>query len=181
MFDRIFGEVKGIFNIETIANALISIIMILMGLSYFSSAENTTSGILLGLVVICYGGLEFYSYLKRESLVLFDFNHIFGVLFVIYGIVLMFLGKQISVGTSIFLILVGIQRVSYSLTLKKYNESSWLITLFTGLFFIAISVIGFMVNTDTLVKESGIMLFGYAAINLANILLLRKRSKYFIA
>ena len=93
----------------------------------------------------------------------------------------MFVGKVLSIFLGIYLLIIGIQRINYGIFFKKYNESSWIITLVVGILFIIIALISFFTSSDNIVSVAGICTIGFGLMNFINILLLRKRSKYFIA
>lgn len=183
MFDKLLGEVKGIFNIITIFELVISILFILVGLIFFSSPNmsNIAVSIFTGLVLIINGISSIYSYIKRGSIVLYNNNLIYGIILILLGIISMFVGKILSIFLGIYFIISGLQRINYGIFLKKFNESSWLLTLAVGILFIIIGIISFFTSGDAVVKVAGICTLGFGVMNLINIILLRRRSRYFIA
>ena len=72
MFEKILGEAKGIFNIVTIIDFIISILYILVGLILFSSPDMSivAASIFTGLLLIASSISSIYSYIKRGSIVL---------------------------------------------------------------------------------------------------------------
>ena len=182
MYSKLLGEVKGIFNIITIIELGISILFILVGLIFFSnpSMTNLAVSIITGLLLIGNGISSIFAFLKRGNIVLYNNNIIYGIILVVIGIFSIFVGKVLSILLGIYLFVSGIQRINYGYFLKKFNESSWLMTFVIGILFIVIGIISFFTNGDTLVKVAGIVILGFGLINFINILLLRKRSQYFI-
>lgn len=183
MFEKILGEAKGIFNIVTIIDFIISILYILVGLILFSSPDMSivAASIFTGLLLIASSISSIYSYIKRGSIVLYNNNLVYGIILLIIGIVALFLGSGLSIILGIYFIVSGIQRMNYGFFLKKFNESSWLLTFVVGILFIVIAVVSFFTSLDFVVKVVGVGILGFGMINLINTLLLRKRSKYFIA
>jgi len=183
MFDKLLGEVKGIFNIITIFELVISILFILVGLIFFSSPNmsNIAVSIFTGLVLIINGISSIYAYIKRGSIVLYNNNLIYGIILILLGIISMFVGKILSIFLGIYFIISGLQRINYGIFLKKFNESSWLLTLAVGILFIIIGIVSFFTSGDAVVKVAGICTLGFGVMNLINIILLRRRSRYFIA
>jgi len=182
MFERFFGEAKGIFNIITIVESIISILFIIIGLIFFTNPQvgNIVVSIIIGLLLISFGASSIFSYIKRNSIVLFNNNLIYGIILIIIGIVSMYGGKVLSIIVAIYLIICGIQKANYGFYLKKYNESSWLITLAVGILFAIIGIISFFTNGESVVEVVGICILGFGLINLTSVVLLRRRSKYFI-
>ena len=183
MLDKIIGEAKGIFNIITLFEIIISIIFILIGLLFFTSstASNVLVSIVTGFALIVAGASSIFSYFRRGSIVLFNNYLIMGILYIIIGVISMFLKQSLSIALGIYLLVVGCQKISYGLFLKKFNEKTWIFDLVVGILFIALGVTAFFTNGEYVIEVVGICLLGYGLINLINIILLRKRSKYFIA
>ena len=183
MFNRILGEVKGIFNIITIIELVISILFILVGFIFFAnpSMSNLVVSLFTGLVLIVNGISSIYAFLKKGSIVLYNNNLIYGIILIILGVISLFVGNILSIFLGIYFIISALQRINYGIFLKKFNESSWLITLVVGILFIIIGIISFFTSGDAIVKVAGICTLGFGIMNFINIILLRRRSKYFIA
>ena len=183
MFGKLLGEVRGIFNIITILEWIVSLLFIVFGIVFFATPNmsNIAVSILTGLVLIFSGVSSIYSYFKRGSIVLFNNNLIYGIVLILIGIISMFVGKILSIFLGMYLLVSGIQKVNYGIFLKKFNEASWLITLVVGILLIIIGIVSFFTSGDAIVRVAGICTLAYGVINFINILLLRRRSKYFIA
>lgn len=183
MINKLIGEVKGIFNIITIIELIISLFYIIIGLILFSNptTSNVIVSILCGLLLISNGASSIFSYIKRSTIDLFNNNLIYGIILMLIGFISIFVGKILSIFIGIYLIMRGIQNANYGFFLKKFNESSWLITLSIGIFYILIAIISFFTDGNSLVSVVGICILGYGIMNFINIILLRRRSKYFIA
>ena len=93
----------------------------------------------------------------------------------------MFLGKVLSIALGIYLIIGGSQKISYSYFLKKFNESSWVFNLVVGILCIILGVTTFFTSGDKIIEVAGICMLGYGVIDMINVILLRKRSTFFIA
>ena len=183
MLERVLGEVKGIFNIITWIEFILSIIYILLGLVFFSNptTSNILVSIVAGLLLIGNGITSIISYVRRGGVVLFNNNLTYGISMIIIGIVAFFSGKILAIIFGIYLLVNGIQRINYGIFFKKYNESSWLLTLVIGILYIIIAIITFFTSGDAVIAVTGIGLLGFGLLNLINTILLRRRSKYFIA
>ena len=183
MLEKIFGNVKGIFNTITIIDLIISAICVLFGIICFSiqTMNPIVVAVITGLLLIGNGVSSLISYIRRGGIVLFNLNMIFGILLIIVGLVALFLNYHLAIGLGIYLIVVGAQKIFYGIEFKKFNESSWLVTLVIGILFMIIAIILFFTSKDNVVIVTGIALLGYGIINFVNIILLRRRSSYFIA
>ncbi len=183
MFKKILGEAKGIFNVITLMDIIISVIFILFGLLYFINPNSniTLTSILTGFILIANAGSCIFSYLKRGDIVLYNFNIIFGIILLILGLIALFLGKNLTIALGIYYLVVCAQKIGYSFYLKKFNEKSWVFNLVVGILFIILGIITFFTDKEAVVEVTGICLLGYGFMNLVSTILLRKRSQYFIA
>lgn len=183
MLEKIFGEVKGIFNTITIIDMIISGLCILFGIICFSAQTMNPIivAVITGLLLIGNGISAIISYIRRGGIVLFNLNMVFGILLIIVGLVALFLNYHLAIGLGIYLIVVGAQKIFYGIEFKKFSESSWLVTLVIGILYMVIAIILFFTSKDNVVAVTGITLLGYGIINFVNTLLLRRRSNHFIA
>lgn len=177
-----WGKVKGIFNIITLIELIVCVIYLTLGIVFFASNDlsNKVAALIVGIVFIFNGLVNIFSFLKRDNVSLFNLNIIFGVVLIAIGILTFTISNVLNILIAIFLLAIGTQKVNYGLVLRKFNESSWLITLVTGLLFIIIAIVSMFTDSDALIAVSGILLIGYAIMNFVNILLLRNRSKNFL-
>jgi len=182
MLEKLFGEVRGIFNTITIIDMIIAFVYLILGIVFFSAPtlSNIVVSVITGLVLIVNGASSIFTYIKRESIEMFNYNLIYGIILIIVGVVSIILSNILSIMLGIYLIVVGIQKATYGLLLKKYNESSWLITLITGVLYAVIAILAFFTSRDSIVEVTGICLIGFGIINLVNTILLRRRSNYFL-
>ncbi len=183
MFEKLLGEVKGIFNTITLIEMGIAILFIIFGLVFFSASKISTVvlGILVGLLLISKGVESIFAYLRKGRIDLFNNDLVFGIILVIIGVISLFTGKILSIMLGIYFIVSGGQKINYGIFLKKFNESSWLITTGLGVMFIVIGIVAFFTSSENVVSVTGICLLGYGVMNLVSVILLRRRSKYFIA
>lgn len=183
MLDILFGRVKGIFNAITLIEFVYSVLCVILGIIFFSNPQtsNYTLSLIVGCMFIIYSIMSIFFFIKRGDIELYKNNLIYAFLLLITGILAFFLKRNLVIVLGIYLIIVGIERINYSLVLKKYNEVSWLLTLVTGIIFIIIAIITFFGSDDTIVAITGVYLLGFGLFNFINILLLRRRSEYFLA
>ncbi len=183
MFEKVLGEVKGVFNTVTLMELGLSIIYVLLGLIFFTNvtAKHLTVAIITGVLLMLWSIATLFSYFKKDELILFRFNVIFGALELILGILACALYKVLPIILGIFFLICSAQKVTYALCLKKYKESSWLLTLVTGILIAAIGIIVMFAKGDGVISAIGISYLGFGLLNIINIILLRKRSSYFLA
>lgn len=182
MFEVVVGKSKGIFNIITLVDIFISFICFCLGLFLFYKPDtsNEVVSIIIGSLLIANGIISIISYLRKKDIELFNNNLIYGVFLILAGVIAIYVGRLLAIFLAINLIIIGVQRINYSLVLKKFSETSWLINCIIGLFLTVIGIITIFGNDDTIVKVCGICLIGYGLINIVNLILLRKRSEYFL-
>ena len=180
---KFLGEAKGIFNIITFLVLGLSIIFIFFGYMFFASGDmnKTLASVLAGLLLIINGAASIYYHRKRNGIDLFNNNMFFGFLFIIIGAITMVASNILITLMGIYLIVGGLLKINYGLFLKKFNESSWFLILVTGILFIVLAIITFFTDKEASVSVCGIAFLGYGLINLISTILLRRRSKYFIA
>lgn len=177
MFSKIFGNVKGMFNITTIIELIISGLFIVLGVVLFSSNVNINLvTALMILLFIISGGSSIFSFIKRGNIEIYNYNLIFGIVTIIIGI-LTFWIYSLLILMALFLLVQGIQRIIYAFMFKKFNESSWIFTLLIGIFYISMGVLVYFGHGTVALA---ICILGYGIINFVNNLLLRKRSGFFI-
>ena len=182
MFGKIIGEAKGTFNIITIVELVVSLIILLGSLVFISSnLKHLALGIIVGILLILNGTSKIYAYKNRNKIDLYNNNLIYGLIIIALGITSFVLSKYITIIISLFLIINAVNNINYSILLKKFNENSCYFTGVVGLFLIIIGIVSYFTNQDSVNVVSGICLLGYSIMNLINTILLRKRSQYFIA
>lgn len=182
MVEKFLGEVKGIFNTITLIELGTSVVAVLLGLILFTNEtmSHVVVAVIACLLILVIGMTSIFAYFRRENIDLYNFNLIFGIIEIILAILEVVLYKFLPVVLGISLLVIGVQKITYALILKKFHESSWLITLVTGLFIIIIGIIGMFAKGDGVVTAIGIVILGLGLINATNVILLRKRSNAFL-
>ncbi len=181
MRSSFLGEVKGIYNRLTMMEMLISLIWMVLGILLVSNEtlSNQAFSILLGIICITSGLISLYMFFKRGSIVLYNFNIFYGFLMILIGILSITVGKSLQIFLGIYIIFLALQKLTYALFLRKFGETSWLLTLIVGILYLVMGIVSMF--SEKIIAVSGIVLIGYGLINLVNVLLLRRRAKYYIA
>lgn len=180
MINKIFGEIKGLFNIVSIIDLLISFALLVIGIIFYINPEfsNNFVSVFTGVAMIVVGCGTLLYYFKRE--LLFRNNVIYGIVLVIIGILIIIFKNLLIILLAIYFIVDGVKRINYGLILNKFDESSWLINLVIGLLFVIVGIVSIFTRNGELIKSVGICLSFYGIINVIEIILLRRRSKYFL-
>ena len=124
MFSKILGEVKGIFNIVTMAEMIEALVYVVIGLIFFVNPTLSFNvvAIITGIALIINGLISIYSYFKRADIDLYNYNLIFGIILVGVGIATIFMDYLVAITLGIYLIVSGLQKASYGLLLKKLTD-----------------------------------------------------------
>lgn len=180
MKESIFGEVKGIYNRLTFMEIIVAILWAIIGIIMISDPgmSNQIFSILTGILFIIIGVNSLYSFFKRGTILLYNLNIFYGIIMILLGILTVIFNNALKVLLGIIFISLGLQKSTYGMVLKKFSESSWLITLVVGILYIVMGVISFF--TNDIISVCGIFLVGYGLIDFVSVILLRKRSKYYI-
>lgn len=181
MKESIFGEVKGIYNRLTMMEMIVALLWLIVGIIMISDPglSNTAFSIMAGSLFIIVGISSIYQFIKRGTISLYNLNIFYGPIMILLGILTILLSNALQILLGILFISLGIQKSTYGLILKNFSESSWLITFVVGILYFVMGVISFF--TNDIISVCGIFLVGYGLIDLISVILLRKRSKYYIA
>lgn len=181
MYEKFIGEVKGIYNTITLIDLCISLLCVIIGviLSANPSMGNQTASIILGVIFIANGVSSIFSFIKRGSIKLYNLNIIYGSFMIVLGILSLIFLNVLQVILGIYFIFLGVQKATYGLLLNRFSEQSWLLTVVVGVLFLTMGIISFF--SENVIAMAGIVFIGYGVINIVNVILLRKRSKYYIA
>ena len=176
------------FNSFMIANILLAASMIILGMVLYvnpSVAIKTVSW-LIGLFFIVQGALAVYSYFKKDRITLLGFNLIYGIISIVIGLFVILnpfaIADILTMGLGLWLLVSGGLKINYSVRLRSINEQSWALTLVVGIISIIFGIMVILNPFSKLIilEVIGLFLVVYGAIDLTDILLLKKRAKNFI-
>lgn len=171
------------FTASTLASSIITMIMGFL-IFFLSEQIGKFIGYLVGLIFIYTGILNIYKFIKREGAKLYSLNILYGILMIILGIVIMVVPTSfisyLNILFGIFLIIIGGNKVTYGIWFKLGSDSSWLITVFSGLMVILFGVL-LIINPFksfmTVTKVVGLFLILYSIIDITTGILYQKRKK----
>jgi uncharacterized membrane protein HdeD (DUF308 family) len=179
---------ESLFNKYLLANILLSLVMIVLGIILYAYPEIAIKTVswLIGIIFLVVGALSIYSYVKKDRITLFVFNLIYGISSIVIGLFVIInpfaIANILTVSLGIWLLVSGALKINYALRLKSINELSWALTLSVGIITIlfALMVIFNPFTKLIIVEVIGLFLIVYGAVDLTDILLIKKRSKSFI-
>ena len=180
MIKKFFGEVRGIFNTITLIEMVISIVFIAFGVLFFVDPKlsETFVSTFTGVILIIAGLATIFSFLKRE--LLFRNNLVYGILLTLLGISALIFKNVLIILLASYFIIDGVKRINYGIILRNFDESSWVINSTIGFLFIVVGIVSILTRNGELIKAVGLCLLFYGIINIVEIIMLRRRSKYFL-
>lgn len=179
------NSVENVYRRMLTYSIITAVLTIVMGviLLVVPEASNKVVGILVGIVILLEGINSIYKYFHRDGAKLYSLNLIFGVLYSILGVVIIVYPntviKFVAVCLGLYMVINGASKINYSLWLHKGGESSWLITLASGILVIVVGIL-LIFNpyaTLTITKLSGTFLTITGILDLMDTILFKQRSK----
>lgn len=185
MAKGIKNSIENMYNKMILRTLLIAIATIVVGvvLLFLPNVTNKVVGIIVGVIFLLEGLNTIYKYLHRDGAKLYSLNLVFGILYIILGIVIIIypftVVEFVTVCLGLYILINGSNKVNYALWLKKGNEDSWLIVLVSGFMLIVIGIL-VMFNpfiSLTITKLAGAFMIITGVLNLTDTILFKKRSK----
>lgn len=178
-------SVESIYNKMVIYSIVTAIITIIVGiiLLFLPNLTNKVVGIITGVIFVLFGLTSIYKYFKRDGAKIYSLNIVFGVLYLILGIVIIIFPfsviEFVTVCLGLFLIINGATKINYGLWLKRGGCSAWLITIVAGAF---LGVLGIMMvfnpfTSYALTQIVGAFLIISGVINLSDAITFKVASK----
>ncbi len=128
--------------------ACISIIIIGILLLFFPELSDKVIGVLFGLNILFFGGVNIYAYLKRKDIPMFQFHLFYGIIGILLGIFTIlnpfFFTQMITIFIGIWILYMAITKIDFSFRLKKLGEKAWLLLLVSACLEIFMSILIFI-------------------------------------
>ena len=147
---RLFTDLDRLFtNIMWIEIGL-SVLLILVGVLFLLNPTLSLNiiGILFGIVVLCFGCLNIYAYLKSRELYFFKFHIIYGILDLILGVLIIIspftFTQMITIFIGFWLIYLAVMKIDLAMRLKRISEKSWLTLFISAILSIFMSILIFI-------------------------------------
>jgi uncharacterized membrane protein HdeD (DUF308 family) len=176
------------FNKIILLEMAFSVLYAILGIVIFLKSEMTISvvGTLIGVFFLISGIIEVYTFFDKYKIRLFRSNIIIGILTAILGILMILYPKTtvsvLNIGLGIWILFEGIGKFILFINLKKIKDSCSKIILVSSLLsiFLGVVIIINPFSTILVAKSVGIFIILYNILNLNDLVLLKRRSKYFL-
>lgn len=175
--DERFNKMLTISIVSSIVIALVGAVLLFM-----PKLSNKLIGIIMGLLFILYGITTIYKYITRNGAKLYSLNLLYGIIILLIGVIIVLVPFSVTsfltICLGLYLIIIGINKVTYGVWFKIGNHSSWLITLVIGimLIFFGILVLSNPFSSLTITRLVGAFLILASILDITDLILLKKRS-----
>ena len=174
---RIYGVLR-----QSLLSDLITIVTGLF-IYFGSSVINQVIGIVVGSFILFIGLINAYKCYKRNEISFSSGSFIFSILVIAVGIFIiaspLIVTQAITIMLGIIMLIIGINKVSYAVLLKKQTFNIWLFSLIEG---ILLTLFGLTIllnpfSNIVITKIIGIVLIVIAVCDLINLFIIKKESK----
>ena len=175
--DERFNKMLTISIVSSIVIALVGAVLLFM-----PKLSNKLIGVIMGSLFILYGITTIYKYITRNGAKLYSLNLLYGIIILLIGVIIVLVPFSVTsfltICLGLYLIIIGINKVTYGIWFKIGNHSSWLITLVIGimLIFFGILVLSNPFSSLTITRLVGAFLILASILDITDLILLKKRS-----
>ena len=175
--DERFNKMLTISIVSSIVIALVGAVLLFM-----PKLSNKLIGIIMGSLFILYGITTIYKYITRNGAKLYSLNLLYGIIILLIGVIIVLVPFSVTsfltICLGLYLIIIGINKVTYSIWFKIGNHSSWLITLVIGimLIFFGLLILSNPFSSLTITRLVGAFLILASILDITDLILLKKRS-----
>ena len=175
--DERFNKMLTISIVSSIVIALVGAVLLFM-----PKLSNKLIGVIMGLLFILYGIITIYKYITRNGAKLYSLNLLYGIIILLIGVIIVLVPFSVTsfltICLGLYLIIIGINKVTYGIWFKIGNHSSWLITLVIGimLIFFGILILSNPFSSLTITRLVGAFLILASILDITDLILLKKRS-----
>lgn len=175
--DERFNKMLTISIVSSIVIALVGAVLLFM-----PKLSNKLIGVIMGSLFILYGITTIYKYITRNGAKLYSLNLLYGIIILLIGVIIVLVPFSatsfLTICLGLYLIIIGINKVTYGIWFKIGNHSSWLITLVIGimLIFFGILVLSNPFSSLTITRLVGAFLILASILDITDLILLKKRS-----
>lgn len=172
------------FNKFMTLSIICSVIIALIGgvLLFLPELSNKLIGITSGVLFILSGINTIYKYFCRNGAKLYSLNLLYGIIILLIGVIIILVPFSVTTFLTIclglYLIIFGVNKITYGVWFKIGNDSSWLITFVIG---IMLTIFGILVLANpfsslTVTQVVGSFLILSSILDLTDLVLLKKRA-----
>lgn len=175
--DERFNKMLTISIVSSIVIALVGAVLLFM-----PKLSNKLIGVIMGVLFILYGITTIYKYITRNGAKLYSLNLLYGIIILLIGVIIVLVPFSatsfLTICLGLYLIIIGINKVTYGIWFKIGNHSSWLITLVIGimLIFFGILILSNPFSSLTITRLVGAFLILASILDITDLILLKKRS-----
>lgn len=172
------------FNKFMTLSIICSVIIALIGgvLLFLPELSNKLIGIISGVLFILSGINTIYKYFCRNGAKLYSLNLLYGIIILLIGVIIILVPFSVTTFLTIclglYLIIFGVNKITYGVWFKIGNDSSWLITFVIG---IMLTIFGILVLANpfsslTVTQVVSSFLILSSILDLTDLVLLKKRA-----
>ncbi len=181
-------EIEKNFNKILFLDMIFYVGYAILGVIIFLESEMTNNivGVLIGSFLLINGLIFVYKYLDKTKIKLFKSSLIFGIINIFLGIFIMLnpltLVNILNIGLGVWILIEGVNKSIIFIELKKVQEDANKLILVSSFLLILIGILMVINPFRSLVitKLVGVFIILDSIINLNDLVLLKKRSNYFI-
>lgn len=181
----ILEKIKLNFNKILIGSLILNVLFLLFGVIIYLNPVITIelTGVILGIYMLLFGVYAIYEFLVRDNNPLFKLNLIWGILFMIAGLLVMInpfkIIRILTFSLGIYLSIVAIKKAIEALRLKKYKYDGWVLILVIAIILLIFGIfIMFnpMASMD-IVEVTGIFIILASILEICNSIMLYTKAK----
>ena len=164
---------------------IVDVCILLLGISLVVWADKVTNivSIMLGLIAILYSVVIFVNYFKKQDKLVSDtMTFTYGIVLFVIGIILIFrvdfLKELISFIIGIYIILTSAMRLHETISVSKDTNIKMTSAMVLAIIGIVVGLLAItlkLIFPDIIVKYIGILLVIYSVVNIANIVIVRRK------
>ncbi|MGN1379422.1 MAG: HdeD family acid-resistance protein [Bacilli bacterium] len=172
-----FSKMLSLSIVASIVIALIGVVLLFM-----PRLSNKIIGVMLGALFLLYGITTIYKYITRNGAKLYSLNLVYGIIILLIGAIIILVPFSVTsfltICLGLYLIVMGLNKITYGVWFKIGNHSSWLITLVIGimLIFFGILVLANPFSSLTITKLVGAFLILASILDITDLILLKNKS-----
>ena len=147
---RLLTDVDRLFTKIMWYQIIASFILITIGVVFliWPDISTTVVGVIFGLNILLFGGINLYSYQKRKDIQIFKFHLVYGIFGSILGLLTILnpftFTQVITLFIGLWILYMAITKIEFAIRLKKIKEKSWLLLLVSALLEIFMSILIFI-------------------------------------
>lgn len=173
------------FNKLLLGQMFYSLIFIIYGIIgiYSNGLTTKTLAVILGVMLILNGVLEFITYFNKKRYFLYQFSNIMGISSLLIGLFAIFYPEakleSLGVAYGLFLIVNSVNKYMIYTKLKKAKEECAHIYLLSALVILFMGVINIInpFTTMAISTSTSLLLIIYNILNISDLVLIKNQSK----